>query len=80
MEGERYLLEVLEVMHCVLGTLYAGSCGERALFRGFEISIVVVFSLQSATPLCTIERLESEAAELASRELDFLHQHSPNRT
>ena len=30
-------------------TLYAGGCGGWAQFRAFEISIVEVFSLQSAT-------------------------------
>ncbi len=44
-EGELCLLEVTEVMRCVLGTLYnAGGCGGWALLRGFEISFVATKS------------------------------------
>ena len=43
-EGELCLLEVLEVLEVMLDTPYAGGCG------GFEISIVAVFSFQSAAP------------------------------
>ena len=47
-EGELCLLEVPEAMRCVL--LCTMEAVERcAHFRGFEISIVAVFSLQSAT-------------------------------
>ncbi len=50
-EGELYLLEVLEG-DALCATLYAGGCC-GAQFRCFEISIVTIFSLLSAT-----ERIE----------------------
>ncbi len=53
-EGELCLLEaldvldVLEAMCCMIFCRYAVGCGGWAQFRGFEISIATVFSLQSA--------------------------------
>ena len=52
------MLELLEVMYCVLEVPEVMCCvllcmleavGGLAPFRGFEISIVAVFSLQSTT-------------------------------
>jgi len=45
----RVLLCVLEAIRCMLLCRCAGGCGGCAQLRGFEISIVEIFSLQSAT-------------------------------
>ena len=49
------MLEVLEVMRCVRLCMLEVVEGGQAQFRSFEISIVTVFSLQSATSYWPIE-------------------------
>ena len=77
------VLDVPKVMRCVLlevldmfggagddapcAALFAGGSGGWAQFRGFEISIVSVFSSQSATVSLTAEDMPCLAAQASGR-------------